>query len=172
MKTNGGLTQVNKQAVEFALTNSNLIFKNVSVSSWNTTETNQFKFNSFMFLLRNPNSTGSSLIKHLTDNKWSEESTLFAKELISQMAQNPDLSLDVDASFKSPFNIDRSAIDKNTPEGAKFDMVYESLMTSPTFKKLFVDLFGNNDRFCVDLKLLRYRIVQMGLQPPLKAIQS
>ena len=91
--------------------------------------------------------------QYLNKNLWSSESTLFANELISQMAQNPGLSLDVDASFKSPFNIDRSAIDKNTPEGAKFGMVYESLMTSPTFKKLFIDLFGNNDRFCVDFKI-------------------
>ncbi len=96
----------------------------------------------------------NQIIQYQIDNKWSSASTLIANELISQMTQNPDLSLDVDASFKSPFNIDRKSIDKNTPEGAKFDMVYESLMTSPTFKKLFVDLFGSSARFNVKFEIV------------------
>ena len=60
-----------------------------------------------------------------------------------------EFNLDIDASSKSPFNIDRSGITDATPEGIKFNTVYDALLESPKFQELFENLFGNSDRFNV-----------------------
>lgn len=49
---------------------------------------------------------------------------------------------DFKISLKSPFNIDRFAINSATPEGAKFNSIYTSLTNSPMFVKLFLNIFG------------------------------
>jgi hypothetical protein len=70
------------------------------------------------------------------------------------MIANPDLNLDIAASFKSPMNIDRSARDQNTPEGAIFNEIYDKLKDVPEFKALFVDLFNENqDRFNIKFQI-------------------
>ncbi|WP_185966024.1 hypothetical protein, partial [Flavobacterium sp. ZT3R18] len=76
-----------------------------------------------------------------------EEAKRFAVEIIDQMILNPGLKIDISSSFKSPYNIDRTAINALTPEGAKFNSIYLSLTKSPEYQKLFVGLFGNNNRF-------------------------
>jgi hypothetical protein len=78
----------------------------------------------------------------------------FVKDTITQMVQNPGLVLDVNASSKSPFNIDKLSITNATPEGAKFNAVYDALTKSPEFKTLFTDLFDNNQgRFNVKFEI-------------------
>lgn len=76
-----------------------------------------------------------------------------AVDLITQMSLNIGLILEINASSKSPANIDRSEIDKTTPAGARFDLVYNKLMTSPDFKLLFHDMFNNNAKFNVKFKI-------------------
>jgi len=90
---------------------------------------------------------------YLVDNYWSDESQEFVIDCIDRMILNPELHIDINASSKSPMNIDRTAIDTNTPEGSKFNTIYESLLTSPQFKELFVDLFDNNNRFNVKFQI-------------------
>ncbi|SFC55227.1 SprT family zinc-dependent metalloprotease [Flavobacterium phragmitis] len=60
---------------------------------------------------------------------------------------------DVWASLRSPVNVDRTSIDNNTTEGKKFNSTYNALTQSPTFQKLFVDLFDNSDRFNVKFEI-------------------
>jgi hypothetical protein len=63
---------------------------------------------------------------------------------------SPNLIYDINTSFKSPFNIDRLVINDATPEGEKFNSIYdEGLAKSPEFQKLFIDLFGSNTRYNV-----------------------
>jgi len=83
---------------------------------------------------------------YLVDNYWNDESQEFVKDCIDQMILNPELHIDINASSKSPMNIDTSAIDISTPEGQKFDCIYKKLMQSPSFKNLFSDIFGQNNR--------------------------
>lgn len=60
---------------------------------------------------------------------------------------------DVWASLRSPVNVDRSGISNDTSEGKKFNSTYNALTQSPTFQKLFVDLFDNSDRFNVKFEI-------------------
>ena len=80
----------------------------------------------------------------------------FALEIIFHMILNPSLKLDISASYKSPFNIDKSAINAVTPEGAKFNSIYDVLTNSPEFKKLFIDMFGSNNRFNVKFEIAEH----------------
>ncbi|KFC60062.1 hypothetical protein FEM08_11360 [Flavobacterium gilvum] len=71
------------------------------------------------------------------------------EKVISQIVANPNLKIDLYSSLNSPMNIDKLAINSATPEGKKFNDVYDELEKSPEFKKLFVDLFASNSRFNV-----------------------
>jgi hypothetical protein len=64
---NGGLTQENKDAVVFALTNSIPIF-NLSLPNWTFTDINQLQYNAFIFLLQNPNLQGQAGILQIANN--------------------------------------------------------------------------------------------------------
>lgn len=77
----------------------------------------------------------------------------FVINFVQNLIDNPSLNLDFDASSKSPMNIDFSSINNTTPEGKKFNVVYDALKTSPEFKSLFIDLFQNNNRINVEFKI-------------------
>ena len=79
-----------------------------------------------------------------TTNINTEAEQFVLKFIISSIESG--LNIDFEKSLKSPANIDFSAIDKTTPEGQKLDCIYQKLMQSPSFKNLFSDIFGNNDR--------------------------
>lgn len=83
----------------------------------------------------------------------SVESKNFIKQIIDQLIANTTLKLDVFSSFLSPINIDRTKITNATPEGAKFNQAYDALIRSPEFKKLFVDLFENSNKFNVTFEI-------------------
>ncbi|MFT7252344.1 MAG: hypothetical protein ACI9FW_002105 [Flavobacterium sp.] len=87
---------------------------------------------------------------------------LFAMGLINQQIQNTGLILDIDASFKSPFNIDKSTITDATPEGEKFNKIYEVLENSVLYKKLFINLFDKNDKINVKFELVSNLIGKDG----------
>jgi hypothetical protein len=94
-------------------------------------------------------------IQYQIDNNWSSESAVIANSLRKAKFENPDSNFDVEASFKSPFNIDKSSIKDVTAEDKKFNSVYEALTDSPAFKKLFLDLFDNNNkRFNVKFEII------------------
>ncbi|MFV8351944.1 hypothetical protein [Flavobacterium sp. XS2P14] len=93
-------------------------------------------------------------IQYQIDNNWSIESAVIANSLRKAKFENPDSNFDVEASFKSPFNIDKSTITDATDEGKKFNKLYDALKTSPEFKKLFIDLFdGDNSRINVKFEI-------------------
>jgi hypothetical protein len=92
----------------------------------------------------------ASISNLLEQNNNSTETINFSKELTTQMMLNPALILDANASFKSPFNIDRLSITDVTPEGAKFNFIYNKLIESPEFQNFFLDLFQDpSNRFNV-----------------------
>ncbi len=95
----------------------------------------------------------NQLINYMIVNNWSPECVSFGNAFIAQSTENQELKLSVEASSKSPAFVDMSAIDNSTPEGAKFNLVYNELMKSPKFKELFIDLFQNNDRFNVKFQI-------------------
>jgi len=68
----------------------------------------------------------------------------FALQFIEQSRLNSTLNLDFEASTKSPANIDRSAINNNTPEGQKFNEIYDELANVPEFKAIFIDVFNSD----------------------------
>jgi hypothetical protein len=82
-----------------------------------------------------------------------------AKEIVSEMITQMNggrfaPKFDVKASLYSPMNIITSSIDTTTTEGKKFTEVYGALLTSPSFKELFVDLFGGpQTRFNVKFEI-------------------
>lgn len=92
----------------------------------------------------------------LARNQFSEEVITFGKQILVQKMLYPDLQFDINGSFNSPMNIDRLSIDNATPDGAKFNKVYDELTKSPEFKKLFVDLFETNSRFNVKFEIAEH----------------
>ena len=70
----------------------------------------------------------------------------FVNQFIAQRTANPSLNLDFTASYLSPMNVDVSSINPNTPEGAKFIEIYDKLIKSPEFKKLFESIFKESKR--------------------------
>uniref|UniRef100_UPI00286E58AB hypothetical protein n=1 Tax=Flavobacterium sp. TaxID=239 RepID=UPI00286E58AB len=90
----------------------------------------------------------SYLIDHPTN-----EGIQFSLDMIDQMRINFGLILDVDASSKSPINIDLSTISYVTPEGYNFHNIYNALTESLEFKKLFINLFQSNSRLNVKFEV-------------------
>lgn len=82
-----------------------------------------------------------------------EEAIAFANEIAEQMRLNPELKLDIDDSRKSPAFVDMSSIDASTPEGAKFNEIYDALKTSPLFRSLFTDMFNQTPFINVKFKI-------------------
>ncbi|WP_374174205.1 hypothetical protein [Flavobacterium tructae] len=103
--------------------------------------------------LRNRPDTMNTIGSYLNSNNFSEEAKSFCKEIIDQSILNPSLHFDILASANSPMNIDKSSITNDTPEGKKFNTIYNALITSPEFKKLFIDIFQNNSRFNVKFEI-------------------
>lgn len=64
MSNNGGITQENKDAVIFALTNSIPVF-NLSLPNWSFTDINQLHYNTFIYLLQNPNLQGAEFVNEV-----------------------------------------------------------------------------------------------------------
>lgn len=64
MNNNDGLTQENKDAVIFALTNSIPIF-NLNPSNWTLQEINRLRYETFIFLLNNPNIESLNLVSQI-----------------------------------------------------------------------------------------------------------
>lgn len=124
----------------------------------------KIKFNEFINSLENSNvrlleflnqnpTLKNQIFNFLIDNNFSNNSNVFAVEILNQIKQNPSLNLSIEASFKSPLNIDFGTISNHTPEGAKFNEVYTALTQSQEFRKLFETIFKDNKRFNVKFEI-------------------
>ena len=175
--SNGGLTSSNKIALTYALTKLSMVVDQFSPTNYNMESLAAFKLTAFQFLLEHgqrltqlDTQTQQNILRICTDfeniefadetiqyqidNYWSTESAVIANSLITAKFENPNMNFDVEASSKSPFNIDFSSINNATTEGAKFNEVYDALKESPEFKKLFIDLFdGPQTRFNVQFEI-------------------
>ena len=96
---------------------------------WNLIATDQEKINIENYVNQNINVDGANE---------------FALQFITQSYLYPNLTLDFEASKKSPANIDRSSIDNNSDEGKKFNFVFNKLLEISEFKELFTNIFGDN----------------------------
>ncbi|RKR04688.1 hypothetical protein C8C83_4021 [Flavobacterium sp. 90] len=104
--------------------------------------------------LKNQNSSSQiAVMDFLIKNYFSLNSISIITGLKNAIAKNPSLQFDIAASLKSPMNIDRSSITNTTPEGQKFNELYDALAMSPEFQKLFISMFKNNDRFNVKFEI-------------------
>lgn len=92
---------------------------------------------------------GNTIVDYLYENKGAEDVINFTEQLIVQATLNPTLNLDINVSANSPSFIDMSSVMGNTPQEIKFRKTYDMLTKSPTFRKLFVDLFGPTPLFSV-----------------------
>ena len=99
------------------------------------------------FLTQNE-SASKSIGAYLVANNSSVASVGLVSQMIIQM-MHTGLSFDIKKSSKSPAFIDLSSVSGNSPEEHKFNEVYNVLITSPTFKNLFVNLFGASPLFDV-----------------------
>ncbi|OAB31286.1 hypothetical protein SAMN05444395_101760 [Flavobacterium fryxellicola] len=100
----------------------------------------------------NPNSY-NQIIQYQIDNEWSDESKEFALQIITPLRGDSSLKIDLESSFKSPFNIDKSSIKDVAEADKKFNKLYDALKTSPEFKKLFLDIFHDSKRFNVKFEI-------------------
>lgn len=110
----------------------------------------------FNWLQNNPSIT-SEIYTYLGNNLLTDDEQQaidFANEAIDQMMQNPGLNINMEASANSPAFIDTSTISNLTPEGAKFNAIYNKLTQVPQFKSLFVDMFdGPQTKFNVKFQI-------------------
>jgi hypothetical protein len=97
----------------------------------------------------------------LRNNIMSEEVKWFIHNLTSEMIENPAFVFNAEASFNSPANIDLRNVkpDPNNPNEPnrarkeKFMCVYNKLTQSPAFKNLFLNMFDDNERLNLKLKI-------------------
>jgi hypothetical protein len=89
-----------------------------------------------------------SIVAYLSNNDFSATAATLIAEIKNQIVQNPTLKIDIITSIKSPFNIDLTSIpnDLTKPENKKFNEVYDALTQSPEFQKLFIDMFGGDQK--------------------------
>ena len=107
---------------------------------------------SFNYLNQNP-TVKMQIFYYFANNSFSSDSNAFAIEILNQIKLNPNLNLNIAASYNSPLNIDFGTISNHTPEGKKFLEIYDALTKSPEFKTLFKDLFENSNRFNVKFEI-------------------
>ena len=75
-----------------------------------------------------PYETHIGVFDNLVKNDFSNESISFGNYIIGLGYSN--INIDVSASFKSPMNIDRSAITNDIPGGEKFNEIYDKALTT------------------------------------------
>lgn len=89
-------------------------------------------------------------------NMWSDEAKVFAKSAFDDMKLGK--KVDLEESFASPFNVDlelvRPTVLNPEPEKIKFMCIYNKLIKSQKFKKLFVDTFGDSENMHVQFKIV------------------
>ena len=107
---------------------------------------------SFNYLNQNP-TVKMQIFYYFANNSFSSDSNAFAIEILNQIKLNPNLNLNIAASYNSPLNIDFGTISNHTPEGKKFLEIYDALTKSPEFKTFFKDLFENSNRFNVKFEI-------------------
>ncbi len=90
-------------------------------------------------------------------NSFSAEAIEFGNNAIEALMVGQEF--DFIESFRSPFNVDLSGVkpdvDPNTTERDKevFMNVYNKLIETTEFKKLFIDVFGEDSRFTVKFEI-------------------
>lgn len=71
---------------------------------------------------------------------------------------NRNIKINLEESFNSPFNVDlelvRPTVLNPEPNKVRFMCIYNKLIKSPKFKKLFIDTFGESENLHVKFKLV------------------
>lgn len=112
---------------------------------------NTLNFEQLTFLFNNDNIANE--VKNYLDQNTNATAKALTTQIIGAMVANPGLKINFTASVNSPMNIDKSGITNATPEGKKFNEIYDVLTESPEFKKLFIDMFGDSKRFNVKFEI-------------------
>lgn len=81
------------------------------------------------------------------------DAKIFAKQAVIAWMLNRNIKIDLEESFKSPFNVDLELVRPTilNPESEKvlFMCIYNKLLKTPQFKELFKNVFGDNERLNV-----------------------
>lgn len=91
-------------------------------------------------------------VMYLLENGATEENLAFIRSLIDNSIES-GLVLDAESSAKSPFNIDMTGVNGNSPEEQRFNTVYNKLKASPLFKSLLVNMFESSARYNVKFEI-------------------
>ena len=86
-------------------------------------------------------------------NRKSEEAINFARNVIMLKNEAPEIRIDMDRSFLSPFKIITNNIQAETEAGKNFLYVYDKLIQTDAFKRLFIDIFGERSLYMVDFRI-------------------
>ena len=107
------------------------------------------------FAMNNPPRNNSNVLalNHII-NYPSNLNIDFVKQFVDNSLLSANLQLNFDDSIKSPANIDRTSISRLTPEGEKFNQIYDQLKNVPEYKAMIEDLFGGSQtRFNVKFEI-------------------
>lgn len=115
----------------------------VLLSMGNTIEAGRFAVDLYRLAMVN-SAAANNVLTFLQQNNNSTQSIEFSKQ-ISKAMLDTGLNFDVQKSYKSPMNIDMSAVSGNSAAEVRFRNIYNKLMSSSKFKQLFVNLFGQVD---------------------------
>ncbi|MCA0350239.1 MAG: hypothetical protein LCH35_13380, partial [Bacteroidetes bacterium] len=99
------------------------------------------------------NEVHNDIMNYIKNSPNCDEANEFALQFITQSYLNQNLTLDFEASKKSPANIDLSNVQGTTEAEKKFRCVYEKLTQSGGFKNLFLNTFGDNNRINVKFEV-------------------
>ncbi|HLP62975.1 SprT-like domain-containing protein [Flavobacterium sp.] len=96
----------------------------------------------------------TDIVDYLELHSVSQESKDVVLDFVSESLNNPELDLDFNTSLNSPANIDISKVQDTTAVARKFRCVYEKLLQSSSFKNLFVNTFGDNNKINVQFEII------------------
>lgn len=131
---NGSFTEELKQTVTFALENATQVF-NLNSQYWSFAEINQYKYNAFLTLLKNPNPSTVAIQQQFIDffnnNPDANVSVSFVTELINVCSQN-NSSITFDNSLTSTNSINFDSVQD-------FQEFMEQLKNNINITSTFID---------------------------------
>ena len=102
-------------------------------------------------------SIGEFLLEHKLTDQFNHANA-FAIIAIMDLMSDPTIKIDLNESFLSPYRIDlelvRPTIFNPDPVKTRFMCIYNKLLKSPKFKKLFVNTFGDSENLHVKYKMV------------------
>ncbi|WP_162926958.1 SprT-like domain-containing protein [Flavobacterium psychrotrophum] len=101
-------------------------------------------------------SQSSKIVKSIQEYLKTHPLSNSLKQILDQLLDEARLNgaiYDIEKSVASPANIDFSAVAGNSANEQRFNAIYNTVASSPLFKKMITNMFGTSERYNVKFKI-------------------